>query len=243
MLLKTEAVVHLVLLPCLKIDDKVDLLAILNRAHTEETSYVNDTDTAKLNVVTNDLGRSTNERGGRYTLNLNGIIGNKTVTALKKLDSGLTLTYTRVTEEQNTLTVNLHKYTVSGDTGTKLYVKKCDKCSHKLGGCLRRTKEGHAIFLSKLDYVILNRQRGGVNNTRGLSLKEVLKSGESLLLGHLGDIHILHLADNLKSGLLIVVIEAYNLETGTVYTATGNLNRIGLIWHRKHLESKFIYNL
>ena len=123
LLIKAEAVVHFVILPGLKVDNKVDLLALLYRTHTEESAYVNDADSAKLYVMTDDLGCLTDKSGGRHALDLNGVIRNKTVAALKKLNSGLALTYAGVTEEENTLAVYLDENSVAGDTGCKTCIE------------------------------------------------------------------------------------------------------------------------
>ena len=47
LLVQTQAVVHLALHPCFQIDDEVDALGHLDRAHTEEAANVNNTDSAK----------------------------------------------------------------------------------------------------------------------------------------------------------------------------------------------------
>ena len=59
---KSEAVVHLALYPGFKIDDKVYLFGVLYGAYTIKSLYVDDTDSAKFNIVAQDLGCLTDER-------------------------------------------------------------------------------------------------------------------------------------------------------------------------------------
>ena len=112
---KAHSVVHFALYPRLKLNDKLDFFAFLYRAGTEYTTHVDNSNTAKLHIMANDLGRASNKSHVGYLAYLNGIIGNKTVTALDKLNGGFTFTDTAVSRDEYTLTVNLNKNTVSCD--------------------------------------------------------------------------------------------------------------------------------
>ena len=92
LVVESETVVHLVVLPGLEIDDEIDLLGLLYRSHTEEAANVYYSYSAKLNVVSDELGCLTYECGRRNALDLYGIVGDKSVTSLDKLYRGLALT-------------------------------------------------------------------------------------------------------------------------------------------------------
>ena len=65
--------------------------------------------------------------------------------------------------------------------------------------------------------------------TAFIELKEVLKAHHTLLFRQGFKIKILHLTYNLKSLLLIMVVEAYHLQAGTVYTGTAYQNIFGKV--------------
>ena len=129
-----------------------------------------------------DKGRRTaDERCCRNALDLNGIVCDKTVTALYKLYCGFALTDAGVTEKKNTLAVYLDENAVTGDTRTELNVKKSDQGGHKFRGTLKRAKQRHAVFFGHLDRAGVNLNRRGHYNARRHRAEEVLKPAHALL--------------------------------------------------------------
>ena len=86
-----HAVVNLVLIPLLEIDHKVDLLGHFDRTDTEYTAGVYDSDTSKLDKMTDVIGRRTDQSLGRYTAYFHSVVGDETVAALYKLNGGFAL--------------------------------------------------------------------------------------------------------------------------------------------------------
>ena len=120
---KAEAIVHLSLHPRLEIDYEVDLLSELDSAHTEEPAHVNYTDSAKLNIVADDLGCASYKSFCGNSLDLYCVVCDKSMTALYKLDRGFGFTYTGVAKNENTFAVDLNKNAMSCDTGRELNVE------------------------------------------------------------------------------------------------------------------------
>ena len=62
LLLKTEAVILIILLPVFQLDDEVDLLLFLDALHAEERLDIDDSDTAKFNEISRDVWRRADQR-------------------------------------------------------------------------------------------------------------------------------------------------------------------------------------
>ena len=165
------------------------------------------------------------------------------MTTLQKLDCGLALTNAAVAKKQNTLAIYLDKNTVTSDSWTKLNVKKGDESRHEIRCGLCGTKKRHAVLLRESHDLILHRERGCINHTGRLGLEEVVKLRKSLLLRHLGKVHILHLTDDLQSRLLVIIVESNDLQTGSVNSAASNINILGKVGKIQCFQRKLLYNL
>ena len=107
----------------LKVDYHINLFLQFDCAHTEKLSGVDNSDTPKLNKVTDIFGRLTVESCQRSSSDFNGIVSNKTVTPLNKLNSGFTFTDAAVARKQTAFAVHFNKNAVTGDSRSKLFVK------------------------------------------------------------------------------------------------------------------------
>ena len=117
-------VVFFIFIPLFQLDDKIDGLGILNTLDTEQGLHIDDTDAAKLDKMPGDIRRSIPPGSSSLTLaDLHHIITDKTMASLDQLQSSLALTDTALTCDQNTLAVNIHQYTMNGNTRCKLYTQ------------------------------------------------------------------------------------------------------------------------
>lgn len=87
LLLETEPVINLILIPVLELDDKIYLFAFLYGTDTEYTPYIDDAYAAKLHIMLDYLRRGADERFLRNTLYFHGVICDETMTALYQLIS------------------------------------------------------------------------------------------------------------------------------------------------------------
>ena len=193
--------------------------------------------------MSDELGCFTYECGSRDALDLYGIVGDKTVSALEKLDRGLALTYSRITEEKNTLAVNLDENAVASNSRTKLKVKKRDKRGHKLGGALACAKKRNLILGREGNRLGLNLNRARNYNSCRCGAEEILKTSLALLLGKLGNEEVLYLTYYLNTLLLIVVVEADHLKSRTVNTGAIKEYVLGQIGQVYSLKIKGFYYL
>ena len=107
----------------LKVDYHINLFLQLDSAHTEKFSGIDNSDTSKLNEVTDIFGRLAIECCLGSSSDFYGIIGNKTVTTLDKLNCGFTLTDAAVARKQTAFAVHFNKNAVTGNSRSKLFVK------------------------------------------------------------------------------------------------------------------------
>ena len=126
-ILEPEAVVHLTLDPGLDLYNEVDLFLLLNRTHTEQTADVNDSDTAELNIVSDYLGCLSDKRFCAYSLYFHRIVSDKSMASLNKLYGRFAFTDAAVSEDQDTLAVNLYKNAVAGYSRSKVQIEGGDK--------------------------------------------------------------------------------------------------------------------
>ena len=73
--LETEAVVHFALDPRFEVDDVVYLFGVLDGAHTEDSSDVDDADAAELDVVPDNFRRAADEGLRGDALDFDGVVG------------------------------------------------------------------------------------------------------------------------------------------------------------------------
>jgi len=70
------------------------------------------------------IGRRADKRFVRYTSDFHRVVRYKAVTALYKLDCGFAFTYSAFTQQQYSLTVNLHQNAVARNARRKAQVQK-----------------------------------------------------------------------------------------------------------------------
>ena len=113
--LEPHAVVRFVLVPLLEFYDNVDLFRVLDGAHTEDAAHVDDADAAELDEVFDYRRRGADERLFGNALDLDGVVGDETVTSLDELDRRFALAYPAVAEDEHTFAVYLDEHAVARD--------------------------------------------------------------------------------------------------------------------------------
>ena len=150
-LMKSQTVVFLISVPLLKLDNKIDRLGILNTLDTEQCFYIDDTDASKFDKMTCDIRCRTYQCLITDLADLHNIIRHQTMASLNQLQSSLALTDTALTCDQNSLAINIHQYTMNGNTRCKLYTKPADDLCHEAGSCSFCHECRNIIFNSQID--------------------------------------------------------------------------------------------
>ena len=133
LLLESESVINLILVPVLELDDEIDLFALLYRTDTEYTAYIHYTYTAKLHIMLDDLRRRADECFFRDTLYLNGIIRDKPMTALYQLDCRFALAYATVSENKDPFAVYFDENAMAAYARSEVNIQRSDGGRLKAG--------------------------------------------------------------------------------------------------------------
>ena len=243
LVIQTETVVHLFGIPGLQVDHQVNSLGFLDRAHTEESAHVHDTDAAKLDIITDQLGGGTHQGLGGNPSDLHGVVGDESVSSLDQLNGGLALTDAAVAKDQHTLSVDLHKHAVAGDTGSEVGVQIGNDRRHECAGALLGAKQGDGVLLGKGHHFIKAGQIGGQNQCHGLQTEEALQSFDSLLVGKLGKILMLHASDQLDSVGLKHFRKARNRQSRSVQLGAADLDIFPVLGQGDDLQLKLTDDL
>ena len=115
LVIKTEAVIDLFIIPRLELNDHIDFLGHFDSAHTEYPAGVYYADAAQLDKVAYIIRCTADERSRRNAANLDRVIRYQSVTALYKLKGSLALADAAVTEDQDTLAADFDKHAVARD--------------------------------------------------------------------------------------------------------------------------------
>ena len=195
--MKSQTVVFLISVPLLKLDNKIDRLGILNTLDTEQCFYIDDTDASKFDKMTCDIRCRTYQCHITDLTDLDNIITDKTMASLDQLQSSLALTDTALTCDQNSLAINIHQYTMNGNTRCKLYTKPADDLCHEAGSCSFCHECRNIIFNSQIDHVLRRTGHGTENNTWNLAGDKTLIFKTSLFFIELHQIRILYISNDL----------------------------------------------
>ena len=103
-----QSVIFTLTIPLFQFDDQTDALAFFNALNTVQRLNINNTDTAQFNKISCDVRCCANQLIVIRLLDLNNIIGYKTMTTLNQFQRCLTLTDTAFTGNQNPLTKHIH---------------------------------------------------------------------------------------------------------------------------------------
>ena len=193
--------------------------------------------------MTNDLGSGTNECLCGYLLDLNCVVGDKSMTSLYKLDSGFTLTYAAVTDEEKTFTVNLDENAVTGDSGGELGVKSAYERRHKGRGFFLCCEHRNVLFLAVFDEFLEHLKTRCEDHRIGMSVDKRLDLCTSFLLGKLGKIEVLCVTDKVKTFGIENFIKSRKTETGAHNLGALNENAFIVFGDINELEVEFLRKL
>ena len=129
--LEAESVVICLLFPVLELDYEIYLLFFLYTLYSVKCLDIDDSDASKLYKVSGYLRRCAHERMLVDLSDFHHIIRHKTMTSSDELECGLTLSYTALTCDHNSLTVYIYQHAVHCDAWCELLTKTIDELSHK----------------------------------------------------------------------------------------------------------------
>ena len=129
--LEAESVVICLLFPVLELDYEVYLLFFLYTLYSVKCLDIDDSDASKLYKVSGNLRRCAHERMLVDLSDFHHIIRHKTMASSDELECGLTLSYTALTCDHNSLTVYIYQHAVYCDAWRELLTKTIDELSHK----------------------------------------------------------------------------------------------------------------
>ena len=177
--------------------------------------------------MSDDLGCLTDQRFGRHTLDLYGIVGNQTVAALDKLNGGFTLTNAAVTEKQDTLAVNLNENTVAGDARGKLDIQIRDQGGHKFARAFLGRKDRHIVLVGKGKIVLGEGKPRGYDHRLRLGGQEAIHAEMALLVPHAVQIIHFGLTEDLDALGLVIIEKSRKLKPRAVDTRHGDHELFG----------------
>ena len=184
LLLKSKSVKLIVLIPLHKLYYKVDILEVLDTCKTKKGSNIDDTYTSKLYKMLGYLRSGTYKGILTYLFNLYHIIGHKTVSTLYKLQSSLTLTYAAFSHNEDSLAIDIYKYTMYGYPWSKLMAHITDGLSHESRGCLICPKYRHTLFYRHLKKLLRDFYSPTEDEAGNLVVHKLGQNPNSFILVH-----------------------------------------------------------
>ena len=129
--LEAESVVICLLFPVLELDYEIYLLFFLYTLYSVKCFDIDDSDASKLYKVSGYLRRCAHERMLVDLSDFHHIIRHETMASSDELECGLTLSYTALTCDHNSLTVYIYQHAVHCDAWRELLTKTIYELSHK----------------------------------------------------------------------------------------------------------------
>ena len=129
--MQTETVIFFVAVPLFQFDDKVYRLGILDALNTEQRLDIDDADASKLDEMSRDIRRRSDQSDVTYFTKFYNIITYQTVSTLDQLQCSLTLADAALTCDQDSFTIDIYQNSVDGNTWCKLYAQPADDLCHQ----------------------------------------------------------------------------------------------------------------
>src|SRR5699024_6624683 len=106
-LFQSKTVVLPVLVPLFHIDHEIDRLCLSDALYTKQTLDIDNTDSAKLDKMSGDIGSFSNQSIFADFPDFNNIVCHKTMAAVNQFQCCFTLSDTALTHHQNTNSISI----------------------------------------------------------------------------------------------------------------------------------------
>ena len=216
MVLDTQAVIELGLVPLLEVHHQVKLGLHLDGPHTEKLPHVDDADAPQLDIVADDLRRRADELVGNAS-QLHGIVRHQTVAPHNELDTGLALAHAGVAGDHDALAVDVQQHAVAGDAGRQHTVEILNGVAGEFHRGLLGPQQRLFMFPGALQTLREAVQSPGDDQRRNIIEKQVIEALAALGLRQAAQIGDLRFADDLKAPGIKIVVKIMELEAGTVH--------------------------
>ena len=182
---------------------------------------VHNADASQLHVVADKLRRRADKAALAQLADVDGVVGDETVTSLYKLKRSLALADAGVAGQKQTFAVYLDKHAVYRRAGGKVKVQRAYDVRHEVGGVLRRRKNVAVILPRRLDAFGERRSAVAYDECGNVPFKKVVKAAPALVLGFKLQIGAFDPAHDLEPLGVEVVVKARKLQCGTVDVRRG----------------------
>ena len=199
LLLKSKSVKLIVFVPLHKLYYEVDILEVLDTCKTKKSSNIDDSYTSKLYKMLGYLRSGTYKGILTYLFNLYHVIGYKTVSTLDKLQSSLALTYAALSHNEDSLAIDIYKYTMYGYPWSKLMAHITDGFSHESRGCLVCPKYRNSLFYCHLKKLLRDFYSPTEDEAGNLVVHKLGKNLNSVILVHPLKIGMLYISNYLNT--------------------------------------------
>ena len=159
--------------------------------------------------------------------------------ALEQFHGVFTLADTTLTDEQNTLAIDLHKNTVARNMGRKKVFEGRGQRAHKVASGILRTQDRLAMLCRHLHALGIGLKPAGVDQRRNRITEQLVKTLQPLLTTQIGQIAILHIADQLDPMGVKMLKITHQLKSGTIHTVLVDLDVLVILPAVEHLQREF----
>ena len=206
LVLQPEAVVFLVLVPVLQVDDHVDGLGVFHALDAEQGLHINDADSPQLDEMPRDARCRPDQGVVTDLADFNDIVRDQPVAPLDQFQRGLALADSALSGDQHAFAVYIHQHAVDGDGRRQLNVQPADDLVHELGSRLLGYHDWHAARFCHGQKMCVGHVSPAENNAGNAALQEpVHHRNVGLFIQRLEKI-VLHQADDLNPFLVKAVI-------------------------------------
>ena len=165
LILQSQTIVFLILIPVLQLNYHVNILSILHAFYTKQRFYINNANSSQLNKMLGNIRRASHQSLIADLADLHNIICNQAVSTLNQLQGSLTFSNTALAHNQNALTKYVYQYAVNADAGRHLYLQPANHLCHQIRCALVGNHTRNLIVKTEILHIFIRHLGAAVEHT------------------------------------------------------------------------------